>query len=80
MEMELGDMFDGMVNLLEHFGLACKLPSVDPDRQQILVPWFLDKVPEDISQWQDLPDGQVSPNERLSRSWRIFNNTNRFRA
>lgn len=39
------NMFVQMVELLHHLGLACRLPSEDPDDLNLLVPWFLSEYP-----------------------------------
>lgn len=47
--MDLDDnMFLQMVELLHHLGLACRLPSGDPDELNLLVPWFLSEYPDAV--------------------------------
>ena len=41
-------MFLQMVELLHHLGLACRLPSDDPDELNLLVPWFLSEYPDAV--------------------------------
>ena len=48
-EIELDEaMFLQMVELLHHLGLACHLPTVDPDNFDLLVPWFLTDYPDEV--------------------------------
>lgn len=42
------NMFLQMVELLHHLGLACRLPSADPDELNLLVPWFLSEYPDAV--------------------------------
>lgn len=37
-----------MVELLHHLGLACRLPSDDPEELNLLVPWFLSEYPDAV--------------------------------
>ena len=71
MEMNLGDMFPGMVDLLQHLGLACRTPkeeaSADPE-DCILVPWFLSKSPESLECWPKHPPQDEVSNFYHSRN------------
>lgn len=53
-------MFLQMVELLHHLGLACRLPSVDSDEFNLLVPWFLTDYPNAVEGFSEsLTDDQV---------------------
>lgn len=54
------DMFLQMVELLHHLGLACRLPSEDPEELNLLVPWFLSEYPDAVQGFSEsLSENQV---------------------
>lgn len=63
-EIELDEaMFLQMVELLHHLGLACRLPTDDPDNFNLLVPWFLTDYPEGVEGLsENLTDDEVEIN------------------
>lgn len=53
-------MFLQMVELLHHLGLACRLPTDDPDNFDLLVPWFLTDYPDEVEGLsENLTDDEV---------------------
>jgi len=52
-------MFLQMIELLHHLGLACRLPSEDPEELNLLVPWFLSEYPDAVEGFS----GSLSPDQ-----------------
>lgn len=64
-------MFLQMVELLHHLGLACRLPSEDPEELDLLVPWFLSEYPDAVEGFSEsLSEDQVCVlNDFVQRSF-----------
>jgi len=63
-------MFLQMVELLHHLGLACRLPSKDPEELNLLVPWFLSEYPDAVQSFSEsLSEDQVCVLNFVQRSF-----------
>lgn len=63
-------MFLQMIELLHHLGLACRLPSEDPEELYLLVPWFLSEYPDAVEGFSEsLSEDQVCALNFVQRSF-----------